>query len=204
MPLDRPWLPLSKYLESSPSKNEPFSQEMHLKILLTSRGLKLSKSKPGCRVSALQFFVIFIPPMAFWLRAHSGECFFSFLSRDLHLFHCWKANWGLKSSSNSQTSNNCHIHIYSLWVMVWLERRVCLYRCCATSINVRQASGGGNSSQTRNHNIHTLSRIAVTWKQGSSEIEEITAATPWAYSRCCFDGSVHRLSYFVKKGLEKS
>jgi hypothetical protein len=50
---------------SSPSKNELFSQEMHLKIPLLSRGLKLSNSKPGCRVSALHFFVKYTPPMAF-------------------------------------------------------------------------------------------------------------------------------------------
>jgi hypothetical protein len=37
--------------------NKSFSQEMHLKILLSSRGLKLSNSKPGCRVSARRFFV---------------------------------------------------------------------------------------------------------------------------------------------------
>jgi hypothetical protein len=38
-------------------KNEPFSQEIHLKIQLLSRGSKLSYSKPGCEVSALHFFV---------------------------------------------------------------------------------------------------------------------------------------------------
>jgi hypothetical protein len=42
---------------SSPPKNEPFSEEMHLKTPLFSRGLILSNSKPGCRVSALHFFV---------------------------------------------------------------------------------------------------------------------------------------------------
>jgi hypothetical protein len=42
---------------SSPTKNELFSQEMHLKIPLSSRGLKFSNSKPGCIVSALHFFV---------------------------------------------------------------------------------------------------------------------------------------------------
>jgi hypothetical protein len=36
---------------SSP-ENESFSQEMHLKILLSSRDLKLSNSEQGCRVSA--------------------------------------------------------------------------------------------------------------------------------------------------------
>jgi hypothetical protein len=50
---------------STPPKNEPFSQEMHLKIPLLSWGWKLSNSKPGCRVSALDFFVKKITPMAF-------------------------------------------------------------------------------------------------------------------------------------------
>jgi hypothetical protein len=48
-----------------PPKNEPFSQEMHLKIPLLSRGLKMSNSKPGCIVSALHFFVKQIPSLAF-------------------------------------------------------------------------------------------------------------------------------------------
>jgi hypothetical protein len=43
----------------------PFSQEMHLKIQLSNRGLKLSNSKPRCRVSALHLFVKWIPPLAF-------------------------------------------------------------------------------------------------------------------------------------------
>jgi hypothetical protein len=38
-------------------KSEPFSQEMHMKIKLLSQGLRWSNSKPGCRVSALHFFV---------------------------------------------------------------------------------------------------------------------------------------------------
>ncbi len=42
---------------SSPPETEPFSQKMHLKIPLSSRGLKLSNSKPGCEVSAHNFFV---------------------------------------------------------------------------------------------------------------------------------------------------
>jgi hypothetical protein len=38
-------------------KNGLFSHEMHLKILLLCCGLKMSNTKPGCRVSALYFFV---------------------------------------------------------------------------------------------------------------------------------------------------
>jgi hypothetical protein len=39
------------------AKNEPFSQEMHVKIPLSTWGLKLSNSKPRFGVSALHFFV---------------------------------------------------------------------------------------------------------------------------------------------------
>jgi hypothetical protein len=48
---------LQKTLITTTKKNEPFSQEMHLKITLSIRGLKLPNSKPGCIVSALHFFV---------------------------------------------------------------------------------------------------------------------------------------------------
>ncbi len=44
-----------------------------------SRGLKLSNSKPGCRVSALHLFVKKMPPTAFWHWAHSDMCFFQLL-----------------------------------------------------------------------------------------------------------------------------
>ncbi len=39
----------------SPPRNEQFSQELHLKILFLSRGLKLSISKSGCKDIATQF-----------------------------------------------------------------------------------------------------------------------------------------------------
>jgi hypothetical protein len=56
-----------------PKKTERLSQEMHLKIPLSSRGLKLSNSKPGYRVSALHFFLKKIPPMTSWRQAHSDK-----------------------------------------------------------------------------------------------------------------------------------
>ncbi len=49
---------------------------MHLKIPFFSKGLRISNSKPGCKVSAPHYFVKWIPPMAFWNRAHSEKCFF--------------------------------------------------------------------------------------------------------------------------------
>jgi hypothetical protein len=42
---------------ASAAKKKVFSQKMHLKIPLLSRDLKVSNSEPGCRVSALRFFV---------------------------------------------------------------------------------------------------------------------------------------------------
>jgi hypothetical protein len=40
---------------------------------------------------------------------------FSFLFQNLPLFHCWKADRGLKLSRHLQTAENNHLHIYSLW-----------------------------------------------------------------------------------------
>ncbi len=50
-------IPSFRKPRSSPQRNKPFSQKTQLKIPLSSRDLKLSISKPGCRVSALHFFV---------------------------------------------------------------------------------------------------------------------------------------------------
>ncbi len=55
---------------------------MHLKMPLLSQGVKLSNTESACRVAALHLFVEFITPMAFWLRAHSVECFFTLLFQD--------------------------------------------------------------------------------------------------------------------------
>ncbi len=41
--------------------------------------------------------------------------FIRFLSQDQPLFHCWKANRGLKLSRDLQTPENDHLHIYGLW-----------------------------------------------------------------------------------------
>jgi hypothetical protein len=49
---------LSENLDNYPPNNEPFSQEIHLKILLLiAGGSKFSNSEPRCRVSVLNFFV---------------------------------------------------------------------------------------------------------------------------------------------------
>ncbi len=115
VPLDRPWLPLLENCDHHPQKNEPFSQEMHLKIPPSSQGLKLSNSKPEYRVSALHFFVKLLPPMASCHRAQWDECFFSFLFLDQPLFHCWKANQGLNLLGNLRTLEYDRLHIYRLW-----------------------------------------------------------------------------------------
>jgi hypothetical protein len=58
--LDGSWIPpFIKFRSPPPPKKiEPFSQEMHLKIMLLSRGLKLPNPKPCYRVSALYFFFL--------------------------------------------------------------------------------------------------------------------------------------------------
>jgi hypothetical protein len=54
VPLDGLNSPFQQTQIISP-KNEPLSQEMHSKIPLLSRGLKLSNPIPGCRVFVLHF-----------------------------------------------------------------------------------------------------------------------------------------------------
>jgi hypothetical protein len=41
--------------------------------------------------------------------------FSSFLFKNYSLFHCWKANRDLELSRNSQTPEDDHLRIYSLW-----------------------------------------------------------------------------------------
>ncbi len=52
VPFDGSWLPLAGNSDHHPPKNEQFSQNVHLKMLLSGQGWKMSNSKPGCRVSA--------------------------------------------------------------------------------------------------------------------------------------------------------
>jgi hypothetical protein len=101
-------------IRSWPPKNRPFSQDIHSKILLSSRGLKLSNSKRDSRVSAFHFLMRYMPPMASWHRAHSDHSCFSVLSLDQPAFHSWKASRGLKLSLNLQTPDYNHLHIYGL------------------------------------------------------------------------------------------
>jgi hypothetical protein len=54
----------------SPPKNEPFSQEMHLKILHFSNGLKMSWAVE----ELLQLFGKQIPPTESWHEVDSDRC----------------------------------------------------------------------------------------------------------------------------------
>jgi hypothetical protein len=57
---------------------------MHLKIPLLSRGLKVSNSKPGCKLSALDLFVKSIQPLAFSYQAQSDKRFLQLLISELN------------------------------------------------------------------------------------------------------------------------
>jgi hypothetical protein len=75
---------------------------MHLKIPLANRGLKLSKSKLGYRGSAHPF-VEYIPPIAFWHRAHPDMCFSSLLFQNWPIY-CQKPRkpigvWNCRATS---------------------------------------------------------------------------------------------------------
>ncbi len=138
---------------SSPPKNEPFSQEMHLKIPLLSRGLKSSSSKPVCRISAIHFFVKGKTPMGFWHRVHSDKCFFSFLFQDQPLFHYWKAIRGLKLSRNLRTPKSDHIHIYSLWNRFPRKKEKKCYPNSWSRL-IRETGGKGSSVDAWWQHVH--------------------------------------------------
>jgi hypothetical protein len=94
-------------------KNEPLSQEMHLKILHLCIGLKMSRV-----VKKLLFTYL-------WNRYHQQIHYIkliqigtipAFLCKHYKpLFHCWIDNFGLKLPSRVAASDNDHLHMYSLW-----------------------------------------------------------------------------------------
>ncbi len=98
---------------------------MHSKIPLLSRGLKLSNSKPGCRVSALHFFVKLIPPMAFWHWAHSDKCFFQLLIPALTTCSLLESESRFEIVTHSHilwTLQNTHLRLFSLCLGLWTQR----------------------------------------------------------------------------------
>jgi hypothetical protein len=62
-------------------KNEPFSQERHLKISLLGRSLKLSNSKPGCRAPAIHCFCKFYQLLSYNELIQTSDFFFSLKKR---------------------------------------------------------------------------------------------------------------------------
>ncbi len=114
MPFDRSWLPISENHQSSPPKNNPCSQEMHLKILRFSWGLKLSNSKPGCEVSALHFFVNQMPPMAFWQSSFWLVLLHVLIPR-LTSASLLESKRGFEIVTELAVSENDHLHICSPW-----------------------------------------------------------------------------------------
>jgi hypothetical protein len=57
VPKNRSWLHLPEYFGSSPLKNEPLSQNLHLKISRLGCRLKLSNSKSCCKVAVLHLLL---------------------------------------------------------------------------------------------------------------------------------------------------
>ncbi len=98
---------------------------MHLKIPLLNWGLKLSNSKPGCRVSALHFVVELISPMAFWHSALSYKCSFQLLIPVLTpVSLCeWKSGFEI----DTQTLENDRLLICSLCVYPNIQKQRLLH-----------------------------------------------------------------------------
>jgi hypothetical protein len=114
---------------SSPPKSDIFSQEMHLKIPLQDRVWNFWILK---HVVESQLFT----PLSdinssnqiwtFWHQTHSDKCFiFKLLDcrwTSFSLLESKSPNRGLRLSHNSQTVENDHLHIYSLWSL-WTTRQ---------------------------------------------------------------------------------
>ncbi len=67
---------------------------MHLKIPRSiRRGLEISNSKPGCRVSALHFFVTYISPMSFGIELNHISAFFKLIYSGLTLTKLVENYW---------------------------------------------------------------------------------------------------------------
>ncbi len=119
VPLDKSWLPLSWNTDHHRQKNCNRSAKRWIWRYRFSDGVW------NCQI--LNHVVESQLFTSLWNRYHqwlSGieliqiSAFFSFLSEDQPLFHCWKANRGLKLSRNSGAPENDHLHIYSLWFAV--------------------------------------------------------------------------------------
>ncbi len=108
---------LFQKLLSTP-KNKPFIQEMHLKTPLLSRGLKLFSSKPGCRVSDLHILLNKFHQWPYDIELNQMSDFLASYSRINPCSISGKRFVGLKPSRNSLTTENDHLHIYSLCTKV--------------------------------------------------------------------------------------
>ncbi len=102
-PFDRSWLPLSENPDVHPQKNEPLNQEMHLKMLHFSSGLKMSGAEEKLLFTYL------------WNRYHQQiprinliqiGAITILLCRHSPLFHCWKDIWCWKLPCRVTTSEN--------------------------------------------------------------------------------------------------
>jgi hypothetical protein len=98
VPLNRPCLPLSEKPDHHLTRNEPFSQEMHLKIPLSSQGLKMAYSNPGCRISVLSLLCEIDTTDGFLTSSSFRSVLFRFIFLDYSPFHCWKAKPDLRLS----------------------------------------------------------------------------------------------------------
>ncbi len=111
---------------------------MHLKIQPLSQGLKFSNSKPGCRVSAIHFFVKYRYHQ--WLSGieliHMSICFQLIIPGSTPV-SLRKANRGLRLSRNFRTpERDHHHHIYSLCEYIFELDHVNLdYRSYASTAN---------------------------------------------------------------------
>ncbi len=79
----------------APQKNESLNQKMHLKMPLSSHGLKLLNTKPGCWVSALSLLCDLDTTTYCFLTSSSFRwvLFFQFLMPEITLVSMLESEW---------------------------------------------------------------------------------------------------------------
>jgi hypothetical protein len=103
---------------SSPLKNEPSSQKMHLKISDSGCQLKLSNSKTDCKVAVLHFLLNQSPPIASCCSGDENRrAYFQLSISFLTSVSLLETERGWSELSRlARTTKIDRLRIYSLWL----------------------------------------------------------------------------------------
>jgi hypothetical protein len=130
--------------------------------------MKMSNSKQDCRVWDLQFFVKQISTMAFWQRAHSGQCFIQLFIIIYHQFHFYKANRGSQFLRILWTLENDHLQICLLRLKHSIQRN--------SRSKIVVSSHATQKHQMSNRGVLPMKRKSI------NNLRQATPTTTYLYS----------------------